>query len=110
MGAPLALDDDGLAPERTALAWNRTGMAFLVAIAAVGRRLWPLDQGNHTVILFVLGGAAAAFLASLWSASRLRTHARYQGDTLDAHAFRMVSIGTLTIAIAGIVFAFFPAN
>ncbi|MBK5287895.1 MAG: DUF202 domain-containing protein [Acidimicrobiia bacterium] len=110
MGEALAADDDGLAPERTALAWNRTGMAFLVAIAAVGRRLWPLDQGNHTIILWVLAGAALAFLGSLWSASRLRTHARYQGDTLDPHAYRLVTLGTLTLAVAGIVFAFFPEN
>ncbi len=110
MGEALGADDDGLAPERTVLAWNRTGMAYLVAIAAVGRRLWPLDRGNHAVILFVLAAAAAAFLASLWSASRLRTRARYQGDTLDAHTFRMVSLGTLTLAVAGIVFAFFPDN
>lgn len=110
MGGALAEDDDGLAPERTVLAWNRTGMAYLVALAAIGRRLWPLDQGNHAMILFVLAGAALAFLASLWSAARLRTRARYQGDTLDAHAFRMVSIGTLTVAVAGFVFAFFPEN
>ena len=109
MTSPIAPDDDGLSPERTALAWNRTGMAFLIAIAALGRRVWPIDKGNHALVLAVLAIAAAMFLASLWFASRLRTHARYSGETLDAHAFRLVSIGTFVVALAGFALALFPA-
>ena len=108
MASPIHADDDGLSPERTALAWNRTGMAFLIAVAALGRRVWPIDQGNHGFVLLALGIAAAAFLGSLWFASRLRTHARYGGETLDPHAFRLVSAGTLVLAIAGFALALFP--
>ena len=108
MASPIHADDDGLSPERTALAWNRTGMAFLIAVAALGRRVWPIDQGNHAFVLLALGIAAAAFLGSLWFASRLRTHARYGGETLDPHAFRLVSAGTLVLAIAGFALALFP--
>lgn len=109
MASPIHADDDGLSPERTALAWNRTGMAFLIAVAALGRRVWPIDQGNHGFVLLALGIAAAAFLGSLWFASRLRTHARYGGATLDPNAFRLVSAGTLALAIAGFALALFPA-
>lgn len=109
MAAPIAHDDDGLSPERTVLAWNRSGMAFFIAIAALGRRVWPLDRGNNAVVLVVLVIAAIIFLASLWFASRLRTRARYRGDVLDAHAFRLVSIGTFVLAIAGCALALFPA-
>jgi len=109
MTNPIAADDDGLSPERTALAWNRSGMAFLIAIAALGRRVWPIDKGNHALVLAVLGLAAALFVASLWFATRLRTRARYSGETLDAHAFRLVSIGTLALAVAGFALALFPA-
>ena len=108
MASPIHADDDGLSPERTALAWNRTGMAFLIAVAALGRRVWPIGQGNHGFVLLALGIAAAAFLGSLWFASRLRTHARYGGETLDPHAFRLVSAGTLVLAIAGFALALFP--
>ena len=90
------------------LAWNRSGMAFFIAIAALGRRIWPLDRGNNAIVLVVLAVAAVAFLASLWSASRLRTRARYRGDVLDAHAFRLVSLGTVVVAIAGFALALFP--
>lgn len=109
MGSPLDVDDDGLAPERTAMAWNRSGIAFLVAIAALGRRLWPLDRGNHGVVLLTLGIATIAFLGSLWFSSRLRTRARYGGETLDPRAFRLVSTGTFVLAAAGFALALFPA-
>ena len=109
MAAPISSDDDGLSPERTVLAWNRSGMAFFIAIAALGRRIWPLDRGNNAIVLVVLAVAAIAFLASLWFASRLRTRARYRGDVLDAHAFRLVSLGTFVVAIAGFALALFPA-
>ena len=108
MASPIAPSDDGLSPERTVLAWNRTGMAFLIVVAALGRRVWPLDRGNHAAIMLVLGIAAFAFLASLWLAGRLRTRARYAGETLDPNALRFVSIGTLILAVAGFALALFP--
>jgi uncharacterized membrane protein YidH (DUF202 family) len=108
MPTPIAEDDDGLSPERTALAWNRSGMAFLIAIAALGRRIWPIDRGNHALVLAALGVAGIAFLASLWFATRLRAHHRYGGETLDAHAFRLVSIGTFVLAVAAFALALFP--
>ena len=109
MASRIAADDDGLSPERTALAWNRTGMAFVIAVAALGRRVWPIGRGNHGFVLLVLAVAALAFLGSLWFASRLRTHARYGGETLDPHAFRLVSAGTVVLAVAGFALALFPA-
>jgi uncharacterized membrane protein YidH (DUF202 family) len=102
-------DDDGLAPERTVLAWNRTGMAFLIAIAALGRRVWPVERGNHGLVLGVLGLAAAMFVASLYLAGRLRTRARYSGATMDPNAFRLVSIGTFVLAVAAFGLALLPA-
>ena len=108
MASPMEADDDGLAPERTVMAWNRSGIAFLVAIAALGRRLWPLDRGNHGVVLITLGIAAMAFLSGLWFASRLRTRARYAGETLDAGAFKLMSSATFVLAIAGFGLALFP--
>ena len=110
MASPIEPDDDGLSPERTVMAWNRSGIAFLVAIAALGRRLWPLDRGNHRIVLITVGIAAMAFLGSLWFASQLRTHSRYGGETLDPHAFRLVSGGTLVLAVAGFALALFPAT
>jgi uncharacterized membrane protein YidH (DUF202 family) len=109
MADPLDEDDEGLAPERTALAWNRTGIAFLIAIAALGRKVWPIDQGNHAVVVLVLGIAALIFVASLVIATRLSTHHRYQGNTMDPRAFQLVTLGTFVVAVAAFVLALTPA-
>lgn len=106
MGEPLADDDTGLAPERTALAWNRTGIAFVVAIAALGRRVWPIDETNHGWVVLALGSAALAVLGGLAVARRVRPHDRYAGRTMHDHAFRLVSVGTLLLAVAAFILAF----
>jgi uncharacterized membrane protein YidH (DUF202 family) len=102
-------DDDGLAPERTTLAWNRTGIAFFVAIAALGRRVWPLDAGNHGWVVLALGGATLAILAGLAVAGRLEQHHRYAGATMHRRAFQLVSLSTFVLACAAFALALFPA-
>lgn len=108
MADPFDEDDEGLAPERTALAWNRTGIAFMVVIAALGRRVWPLDEGQHPLAVLVIGVATLIFIASLWVATRLSTHHRYAGGTMDPRAFQLVTAGTVAIAVAGFLLAFAP--
>jgi uncharacterized membrane protein YidH (DUF202 family) len=102
-------DDDGLAPERTTLAWNRTGIAFFVAIAALGRRVWPIDAGNHGWIVLALGLAALATLAGLTVAGRIEPRHRYEGATTHRHAFLLVSVSTFVLACAAFALALFPA-
>ena len=100
--------DEGLAPERTALAWNRTGIAFFVAIAALGRRVWPIDAGNHGWIVLGLGIATLGVLLGLTLAGRVRVHHRHDGMTMHDHAFLLVSASTFALAIAAFALALFP--
>ena len=109
MGDPIGEDDEGLAPERTQLAWNRTGIAFFVAIAALGRRVWPIDSGNHGWVVLALGVASLSILAGLVVAGRVGTHHRYAGTTMHQHAFFLVSASTLLLAVAAFALALFPA-
>ena len=109
MGAAIDEDDDGLAPERTTLAWNRTGIAFFVAIAALGRRVWPIDAGNHGWVVLALGLAALAIVCGLAMAGRVGTHDRYAGDEMHHHAFLLVSVSTFVLAGAAFALALFPA-
>jgi len=102
--------DEGLAPERTALAWNRTGIAFFVAIAALGRRVWPIDAGNHGWVVLTLGVAAIGILAGLLIAGRVRPHHRHEGQTMHEHAFMLVSASTFVLALAAFALALFPAS
>jgi uncharacterized membrane protein YidH (DUF202 family) len=106
---PIDEDDDGLAPERTLLAWNRTGIAFFVAIAALGRRVWPIDTGNHGWVVATLGAATLAILVGLLIAGRVGTHDRYAGVTMHRHAFFLVSVSTFVLACAAFALALVPA-
>jgi uncharacterized membrane protein YidH (DUF202 family) len=109
MARPLDEDDEGLAPERTALAWNRSALAFFVVLAALGRRVWPLDEGQHAGAVVILGAAALLFLASIAFAGRLAPAGRYRGETMDPRAYVLVTVATVAIAAAGFVLALVPA-
>jgi uncharacterized membrane protein YidH (DUF202 family) len=106
--APVEHPDEGLAPERTALAWNRTGIAFFVAIAALGRRVWPIDQGNHGWVVLALGVAALGVVGGLALAGRVRVHHRRAGTTMHEHAFQLVAASTFVLAMAAFVLALYP--
>ena len=101
--------DEGLAPERTSLAWNRTGIAFFVAIVALGRRVWPIDAGTHGWGVLTLGIAAIGVLAGLLVAGRVRPHHRHAGQTMHEHAYLLVSASTFVLALAAFALALFPA-
>lgn len=53
--------DTGLQPERTALAWRRTGLALLAG-SLVGSRILPQLLGPWAALLGLVGVTAAALL------------------------------------------------
>ena len=97
--------DTGLARERTELAWNRSGLAVLVAVGVLLRRLWPLE-GYRTVLAVVLIAAGALAWAVGMQLSRRRPDPG--GGMLTDTACRALTGGTLAPAVAGFVLAFFP--
>jgi uncharacterized membrane protein YidH (DUF202 family) len=87
----------GLAPERTELAWDRSGLAVLVAAAVLGRRVWPLDSTTRQ-----LGAAAIVVGIALWSTALLFTsHRAASAPRAPEHEFRRMLAATLTFAVAG---------
>jgi uncharacterized membrane protein YidH (DUF202 family) len=94
MTQPFEADGDGdrgLAAERTALAWNRTGMAFIVAGAVLLRMFPPQDDpapGLIGVAMALIGTAAAAFG---WRSRDRRAAER---------AVRRLAVATVVLAVA----------
>jgi len=94
--------DPGLQPERTALAWRRTGLALLTG-SLVAARILPELFGPSSALLGVAGAAAAAALLAAVH-RRYRSHHR----TLHQHGDRVaLADGRLIAAVA--LFAFSAA-
>jgi uncharacterized membrane protein YidH (DUF202 family) len=101
--------DPGLAPERTALAWNRSGVAVIVCIAVLLRHVWPI-RGNGEYVAIAL----VAVTVALWAVVLLvYSHAQSRapaGDMLGPRVFSLMTAGTLVLAGVGLVLAFFTPN
>ncbi len=97
--------DAGLAAERTVLAWNRSGLAVVVCVAVLLRHVWPLRGTDHEVALGLIGAAVI-----VWSVifAILALPRRKRGPSV-AHAesvFRLITAGTLLLALVGVVASF----
>ncbi len=102
------LFDVGLQPERTALAWRRTGLALLGGSLVAGRIL-PEVLGAWTVALGLIGEIVASLLLVTigW---RYRTHYRHlsagsqtpavtDGRLIAATAFFCVAAGFVSLVL-----------
>ncbi|MGO4535234.1 DUF202 domain-containing protein [Leifsonia sp. 2MCAF36] len=92
--------DQGLQPERTALAWRRTGLALLGG-SLVAARILPETLGAWAAIPGLIGVAAAASLL-------YAIHRRYrqQHQRLTAEGDRSpIAGGRLVAAMAGFLLA-----
>jgi hypothetical protein len=101
---------DGLSGERTDLAWSRSGLAFIVCLAAIAKRSLPqistLDARAIVVVALVVGGIAWGF-ALVWA--RAVAGATLTGRRIgDARKLHWISIGTAVIGVVAVVVALFP--
>ena len=99
--------DRGLATERTALAWTRSALA-LAAIGALAVRRGA--QGDLPSVAYPVGAVLFGAAVAMWmlgaSIYSRRVDAATGGDpTPRAMAFKVMSIGTVGIAVAAIVLA-----
>jgi hypothetical protein len=105
--------DPGLARERTALAWNRSGLALLAAVAIMLRRLWPLQGGTAVTILAVMAAGATTWAVGMFLVRRspgspaTATPGRAGGSDasglMGVRTCRILTAGTLLLALAGLL-------
>ena len=72
VGATSDLPDVGLAGERTVLAWNRSGLAVVVCVAVLLRRVWPLHGTDQEVALGLIAGAVVVWACLLYTSKGSR--------------------------------------
>jgi len=96
----LEVRDPGLARERTALAWNRSGLALMVAVAIMLRRLWPLEGTTSVVIIMVLAVGAILWATGMLLSRRPTSDLNASGVATRSH-FQILTMGTLVLAFAG---------
>ena len=101
---------DGLAGERTDLAWSRSGLAFVVCVAAVAKRLAPdlttLDARAIVALALAVGGAAWGF-SVLWARSVAATSLSGR-PIADARKLRFIAVMTAAIGCAAAIVALLP--
>lgn len=105
MAVPPQNPDAGLAAERTALAWNRSGLAVVVCVAVLVRHVWPLHGTDHDIGLGLIAGAVIVWCVLL-GALTLSRGATGSYVPRGANAFRLMTAGTLLLALVGFVAAF----
>ena len=92
-------EDTGLAGERTALAWTRTGLSFGVAGAVLLRLL----HGTRSAVLAVaVGFVCLGSVAWLWGWGTPDTRPAV-GSRLGRAAVTTLGVGTAALALAGAV-------
>jgi len=90
--------------ERTALAWNRSGLATLGAIAVLLRHLWPLHGVGQEVAL-----AVVSLVAIIWAVAQLLASERGRGrqpTVINERGGLLLCVGTVLLAAVGFGLAF----
>lgn len=107
-GAPLgAADDEGLAEERTSLAWSRTSLSLLACGAAVvkGVPRLPHPSGRPVVGGVIIGLALVAAVAGTWEEHARRNAVARGSGRIEARAVRRVAIANTLVGVAAFALA-----
>ena len=102
-------DGDGLAEERTTLAWSRSSLALLACGAAVlkGVPRLPDPGGRPTVGAVIVGLAIVASIAGMIEEHIRREAVRDGVGRIDERAVRRVAVANGIIGVAAFVLAVF---
>jgi len=95
--------DESLAPERTQLAWSRTGLAMVVAVGVLARRVYTLNGTADIVGLVMVVAGTLIWMIGMRESRRLEVAMEPHGMT-GRLPFRLITAGTVLVALGGLVF------
>jgi hypothetical protein len=95
--------DEGLSPQRTELAWGRTGLAMAAAVVVLARRAWALGGGFEVAAIVVVAVGGLVWLAGMRLSRDLHAHMEPHG-LAGTRAFAYVTAGTVLLAVGASVF------
>jgi hypothetical protein len=105
LSPPAQPSDSGLARERTALSWNRSGLAAVVCIAVLLRHIWPLHSTAQDVALGLIAAAGIVWAVVLLIV--MTAGGEREGNLLlGRRVFSLMTAGTLLLALIGFGLAF----
>jgi len=104
-----AMDEEGLASERTALAWSRTSLSLLACGVVVlkGVPRLPDPKGRPVVGFIIVGLAALAAVAGTWEEHARQSAVRRGDGRIDRRSVRRVAIANTAVGVAAFVLAAF---
>jgi hypothetical protein len=94
--------DEGLSPQRTQLAWGRTGLALAAALAVLARRAWLVGGPLEAVALALVGVGGLVWLVGMRMSRDLHLHMRPHG-LVGGRSFALVTVGTLLMAVGAVI-------
>jgi hypothetical protein len=97
--------DHGLPGERTDLAWSRSGLAFVVCIAVLVRRTWPLRGIEQVVALSCISAGSMAWAFALSFGRRLLGRTSVARERLTPVRAAVITAGTVALALAALALA-----
>ncbi len=103
---PAGPGGSGLARERTVLSWNRSGLALVVCVAVLLRHILPLRDTGDLVALVVIALAAMAWAVGIYVLTTSSVNLDEEA-LIGERVFRLMTIGTLLLALVGLVLTFF---
>jgi uncharacterized membrane protein YidH (DUF202 family) len=93
--------DEGLSPQRTQLAWGRTGLAMAAAVVVLARRAWLVGGALEAVSLAVVGVGGVVWLIGMQRSRDLHVHMEPHG-LAGGRAFWLITIGTVLLAAGAV--------
>jgi uncharacterized membrane protein YidH (DUF202 family) len=93
--------DEGLSPQRTQLAWGRTGLAMAAAVVVLARRAWLAGGTVEAVSLAVVAVGGVVWLIGMQRSRDLHAHMEPHG-LAGRRAFALVVAGTVLLAAGAV--------